>query len=113
MNLKTSRLTELTGMLHRQNETLGKARNEYLLMEAQRKHFESKLVMGFKASNSSMAEATAQAQGSTAWLTFHQSLARLEAVYEFQKLKFTIIEKEYQSCYLEMKLDQGLIQKEQ
>src|SRR4051812_494324 len=89
-----SPLHALTEALHRQNETLGKDRNAYLSLEAERKHFEANLIRSSVGMGTSHAQATTMAQSTGEWLEFHKKLARAEAVYEFQKLKFTIMEKE-------------------
>lgn len=96
--------------LNQQNEILGKARNEYLLFEAQRKHFEGVLVQG--STGKSMAEKTSYAQSSKEWEAFHSRLARLEAVYEFQKLKYEILDKVFQAEYLSLKLDSSTIKRQ-
>ena len=93
-----------------QNDTLGKARNDFLLKSAERKHFEATLIQ--KAPGSSQKERETNAQADPAWLTFAKELARLEAVYEFQRLKFGILEKHWHNAFLEAKIDQNLIKKQ-
>ncbi len=100
--MKTA-LDPFTEALNAQNEVLGRARNAYLTKEAERKHFEAVLVR--KAEGKSHAERTINAQATEAWLTFMKDLARLESVYEFQKLKYEILDKEWQAHYLTHKLD--------
>lgn len=104
-------LYHVISMLHKQNETLGKARDQYLAMEAERKHFESSLML--KGAGTSVAERKVMAEASDKWLEFHKALARLESVYKFQEFKMSILEKEYQAQYLALKLDNSLIKKEQ
>jgi hypothetical protein len=113
LNLKphaNNPLEDLLRTLHSQNETLGKARNEYLSLEASRKFEEAALIKA--AEGKSHSEKITNAQGTKAWLNFHKKLARAEAIYEFQRLKFSILEKEFQAVYLMHKLDSGLIKKE-
>lgn len=110
MKSHSSPLDELKSALETHNEVLGRARDKYLAKEAERKHFESKLVQG--ASGKSHAEKLINAQATTEWLEFHKSLARLESVFEFQKLKFSILEKEWQAQYLTTKIDSTLISKQ-
>lgn len=89
---------------------LGKARNAYLIKESERKHFEAMLIRD--AAGKSHAERVINAQAASEWVTFQRELARLEAVYEFQKLRFEILDKEWQSQYLTCKLDGAVIRKQ-
>lgn len=84
-----------------QNVVVGRARNAYLAKEAERKHFESTLIQA--AEGKSQAEKLMNAQAKPEWLVFAKTLARLESVYEFEKFKLTILDREYQSQYLELK----------
>lgn len=111
--MKTSHsnpLQDALERLERQNDVLGRARNEYLLQEASRKHYEATLVVS--APGKSMAEKSINAQATPEWLSFHNTLARLNAIFEFQRLKFDILCKEWQSNYLEMKSDGPAIKKQ-
>jgi hypothetical protein len=74
-------------------------------------HFEATLMMSVEGK--SQAEREMKAMASKEWLEFHKALARLEAIYEFQKLKFSVLEKEYFAQHQQLSLDQGLIKKEQ
>jgi hypothetical protein len=96
--------------LRAHNDTLGKARNAYLAKEAERKHFEATLIRA--AEGKSHAEKTVNAQATLEWVEFQVALARLEAVFEFQKLKYDVLDKEYQAAYLQLKLDGPLIRKQ-
>lgn len=87
--------------LGEQNVVTSKARNAYLAKEAERKTFESRLIQ--KAEGKSHAEKLMNAQANEEWLTFAKALARLESVYEFEKFKLNILDKEYQAQYLELK----------
>ncbi len=104
-------LKRIIEMLNKQNDILGKARFAYLDMEAERKHFEASLVSKFYEFGGSHASKTTNAQASPEWLAFHKKLARLEAEYEFQKLKFSILDKEYLAVHLTLKLDAQTIQR--
>ena len=103
-------LGAIIAALGAKNIHLGKARNEYLRLEAERKHFEATLIQA--SEGKSHAERTNYAQTAPGWLAFHQKLARAESEYEFHRLEFSILEKEYQAQYLQLKLDHGLIQKQ-
>jgi hypothetical protein len=96
--------------LERLNITLGKARNEFLLKEAERKHFESVLIKA--AEGKSHAEKVVNAQSTKEWLKFHKELARLKAVLEFRELEYDVLDKEYQAAYLQGKLDGKIISKQ-
>lgn len=111
MNFTANPLTPILSALEAQNHVLGKVRNDYLSKEAERRNYEARLVK--EAMGKSHAEKVMNAQSMDEWLGFHKSLARLEAIYEFQKLKFTVLEKEWQSQYLCLKLDAGLIRKQE
>lgn len=80
---------------------VGRARNSYLAKEAERKHFESTLIQA--AEGKSQAEKLMNAQAKPEWLVFAKTLARLESVFEFEKFKLSILDKEYMAQYLELK----------
>lgn len=103
-------LQERLFQLSEQNETLNKARGSYLLKEAERKHFEATLVKS--SAGKSHAEKVVAAQADTKWLQFHKELAILEGDYEFQKLKYEILDKAYLAEHLSLKLDVGEIKKQ-
>jgi hypothetical protein len=110
MNFPSNSLGPILTQLECHNEVLGKARAEYLALEAERKHHEAMLIQS--SPGKSHAEKVTNAQANPEWPEFQLRLARAEAVYEFQKLKFTIMEKEWQSEYLCMKLDGSVIKKQ-
>lgn len=102
-------LADIVDKLDAQNTVLGKARDAYLSKEAMRKHFEATLIKA--ADGKSHAERMVNAQADEQWLAFAKDLARLEAIFEFQKLKYEVLDKEYQALYLEHKLNAGVIRK--
>lgn len=110
MKFPSNPLEALTSQLNELNERLGKARNEYLSLEAIRDYKRAFIIKA--ASGKSNAEKTINAHATEEWLELHQKLARAKAVYEFQKLKFSVMEKEYMTQYLQFKLDGSLIKKE-
>jgi hypothetical protein len=99
--MKESPLAHLTKALSEQNVFVGKARHKYLSKEAERKTFEARLIQ--ESNGKSHAERLINAQATEYWLDFAKALARLEAVYEFEKFKLTILDREYQAQYLELK----------
>lgn len=103
-------LSDILGLLDKQKDVLSQARDKHLAKEAERKHFEAVLIK--TALGKSHAEKVINAQAEADWLTFHKELARLEAIFEFHKLKFEVLDKEFQARYLEAKLDQGMIKKQ-
>lgn len=103
-------LSEFTEALNKQNDILGKARNDYLIMEAERKNFEARLVRDSRGK--SHAERVIEAQATEKWLIFHKELARLEAILEFQKLKYQILDKEWLAQHLSLKLDASTIRRQ-
>lgn len=102
-------LERLIDLLNRQNATLGKVRSAYLRLEAARKHQEAQLIA--YAPGKSQAEKTMHAQTTSEWFIIQDEIAKAEALYEFQKLKFSILEKEWQGTYLECKINESVIKK--
>ena len=103
-------LADLIQALEAQNEVVGRARNDFLAKDDERKHFEATMIQS--ALGKSHAERTVNAQARPEWLTFHQALARAQAVYEFQKFKLEILDKEWLAQYLVLKSDGPLIKKQ-
>lgn len=110
MEFKSHPQSEVISHLNTLNDQLGAARNAFLLKDAEKDHFEATLII--EAVGKSNAERVIQAQARIEWLEFHKELARLEAAYEFLKLKFRVLEHEFQSQYLETKLNEELIKKQ-
>ncbi len=102
-------LRECLNRLEALNDTLGRSRFSYLTKEAERKHFEASLVRN--AAGKSHAEKLVSAQSSEQWLRFHKDLARLESVYEFQKFKMEILNKEYLAIYATYKVESDHLKK--
>lgn len=101
-------------MLQIQNDTLGRARYEYLSKEAERKHFEATLVMREAGiDKQSHALSLTKAQASLEWVNFQRELAKLQAVFEFQKLKYEILDKEFLAVYGTMKIEAQTISRSQ
>lgn len=109
MNFKSNPLSDLITALYGMNEILSKARHAFLEKEAEKKHFEALLTK--TAEGKSHAEKSMNAQAKESWAAFHKDLARLESIYEFQRLKFSVLEKEYQANYIQIKLDADLMKK--
>jgi hypothetical protein len=105
-----SRLEECLENLEAHNVILGRARDLYLAKEAERKHLEATLIKA--AAGKSHAERVINAQATDTWLKFHVELARLESVYEFQKLQHEILSKEWLSEYAERKASDDIIRKQ-
>lgn len=96
--------------LERQAIVLSRARHRFLIKEAERKHFEADLIS--KAEGRSHSERMINAQATEQWLKFHKDLARKEAIFEFQKLKYEILDKEWLAQYLALKSDESLIKRQ-
>lgn len=111
MNSKLDReLASRLNNLNAQNDALKAARLAYLLQEAERKHFEAMLIA--EAEGKSQTEKTTNAQAKQEWVQFHRDLARLENTYEFEKLRYDILDKAFQAAYLSLKLDAGEIKRQ-
>lgn len=108
---RTTALDDVRQMLEEQAIVLSRARDKYLAKEAERKHLEARLIQA--AAGKSHAERTINAQASEDWLKFHKELARLESVFEFQKLKYELLDKEWLAQYMTAKLDDGLVKRQQ
>lgn len=102
-------LADRLNNLSEQNERLKRARNSYLLKEASRKHFEATLIKG--AEGKSHSEKLVNAQATPEWLEFAAALAELEGVFEFEKLKYEILDKAFLSEYATFKLDDKTIKR--
>lgn len=103
-------LYSLTVALTKFNESLGKDRNVYLSLEAEKDYKRAMMIKA--APGKSNAEKVVNAHASEEWLEFHKKLGRAKAVYDFQKLKFSVMEKEWLAQHLEMKLEGSLMKKE-
>ena len=110
MTFNSNPLEPLLANLDKLNDSLGRKRAEYLALEAERKHKEALLIQ--EAPGKSHAEKVTNAQSNPEWPLFQLKLARAEAEYEFYRLKFSIMEKSWQSAYLILKLDGSLIRKQ-
>lgn len=99
-----------TEMLNAHAVVLSRARDAYLAKEAERKHFESKLVD--ESPGKSHAERVIKAQAREEWLAFHKKLNRLLSIWEFQKLKYEILDKEWLAQYLTLKSDDAQIKRQ-
>jgi preprotein translocase subunit Sec63 len=102
----SARLNNLTA----QNGKLRDARNAYLLKEAERKHFEARIVKN--SVGKSHAEKMINAQATVEWLNFQKELAVFEGAYEFEKLKYEILNMAWTSEYGTYKIEEGLIKKQ-
>lgn len=97
--------------LHGQANNVGRSRNDYLAKEAQRDHLKNTLIL--TAEGKSHAEKVTKALATKEWLDFNITVNKLQSIWEFQKLKFSVIEKEYFAQHQSLSLDAGLIRKEQ
>lgn len=104
------RLAERLSYLSQQNDILKKTREAFLLKEASRKHFEASLIKA--AEGKSHAEKTINAQATSDWKAFHMELAALETEFEFEKLKYDILDKAYLAEHLTFKLDAESIKRQ-
>lgn len=107
MTFRSNPLTPILEALEGQALRLSKARHAFLIQEAERKHFEASLVKG--ASGSSQAERITNAHAQAIYAEFHRALADLETRYNFELLKFSILEKDYFAQLAMLKLDHSQI----
>lgn len=111
MIFKPHALHHIIAALSAQNILLGKARNNFLSLKAEKDHFEATLIK--EAPGESNAEKTMLAKANESWMTFHKALNRFEAEYEFIKFQLKILEMEYFAQKQELDLNGSLIKKEQ
>ena len=90
---------------------LSKARHQYLVKEARRHHFESRLIQG--ATGKSVAEKTINARALAEWEAFQVELADIESRYQFELLKNELLNREYFAQLASLKIDAGLIGKQE
>lgn len=104
-----SKLEQITEALWKQNDIVGIARNSYLQKKAEKEHQESVWIS--EAQGDSQAAKAVNAKAKKEWLMFHKELARLEAIYEFQKFKLEILNKEWLAEYQSNKFDEEALKK--
>lgn len=63
------------------------------------------------ASGKSHAERLVSAQATESWKNQSLSIARLEAEYEFEKLKYQVMDKEFLAIHLSLKLNEQTIKR--
>lgn len=110
MIFKDHPLSHIISAINAKNTELGRARDSYLRVKAEKDHFEATFVKS--SPGDSNAEKVMNAKTREEWMLFHRKLGRLESEYEFYKLQFKVLEYEYQAQYLCLKLDENLIKKE-
>ncbi len=108
-SFRSNPLSQTIQDLHSQSVVLAKARHAFLLKDAEKSHWEARMVN--LAMGKSHAEKVNNAKAMPEWSGYHVELAKLESKFEFEKLKFSIMERDWQSQYLAMKLDETLIKK--
>lgn len=109
MKLRDRTLAQRLNELTTQNEKLHAARQAYLLKDAARKHFEARAIQS--APGKSHAERTVNAQATEDWRDYQMDVAQLEAAFEFEKLKYDILDKAWLAEYLGAKLDGDTIKR--
>jgi hypothetical protein len=104
-----NQLEEILSKLSEQNDLLKIVRSKYLAAEACRKHYEARMIA--IALGKSNAEKLVNAQATESWRKQAVAIASLESDFEFERLKFSILEREYQAVYFTLKLDSETIRK--
>jgi len=98
-----NQLEECVSRLDAQNDLLRIVRKKYLEAEACRKHYEARMIS--MAVGKSNAEKVINAQATESWRNQALMIASLESDFEFEKLKFSVLEKDFLAIHLSMKLD--------
>lgn len=101
--------SRLAAALGAQNIVVGKARNEFLAKKAEHKHLEAKWIDA--AEGKSIAERTNKVRASDEWFKLSSELARAEAVYEFERFKLDILDKEWLAAHDEQKAEREQIRR--
>jgi len=102
-------LREILEKIDAHIDVLSRARFNYLSKEAERKHFEARLIASAKGK--SHAERVVGAQASEEWRKFQVDLAKLESVYHFELLKHEVLDKEFLAQHLTLKIDNSTIKR--
>lgn len=103
-------LNDVIAMIQEQTESVGIARNSYLAKKAMKRNTEATLLKEAEGDSQKAKEMNAHAD--PAWLRYEQELNRLEAIYEFQRDKLEVLNKEYMAQYLELKDNSQAIRKQ-
>lgn len=107
--LMDQQLADCIRRLNLQNDLLGLVRAQYLEAESTRKHYEAKMISG--AEGKSHAERLVNAQASEEWRELSLSIAKFESELEFNKLKMSVLDKEYLALHLSLKIDSEVMRK--
>lgn len=97
-------------MIEKQTDTVGIARNAFLAKEAEFEAFEAAFqpLSIDEPENQRKRRAKATAE----WSDLRKELARAKSVYEFRKDELSVMNKEYQAQYLELKDHEGFLKKQ-
>lgn len=104
-------LSELIEELEARVECLNKARGLFLKHEAITERGEALLIS--QAQGSSNAEKVMNAKASNEWNQIQLDYRKAQWLYENEKSKFSVLEKKWQTAYLDAKLNERVIKKEQ
>jgi DNA-binding transcriptional regulator GbsR (MarR family) len=102
-------LEPIIQMIDEQTTAVGRARANFFAKKAMKRNLEARLVKGAQGSTAKEREMNAFA--TEEWLNFETELNRLEAIYDFQRDKLEVLNKEYQAQYLELKDNASVIRK--
>ncbi len=103
-------LEDLVNELEQACERLNKARGHFLKHEAIVERGEALLI--FLAQGTSNAEKVMKAKASEEWNKLQLDYRKAQWLYENEKTKFSVMEKRWQSLYLETKLNESVIKKQ-
>lgn len=111
MIFKQHPLSDVVGALNKMADRMEEVMRGHGRLEAEKKHFFATLVIKHSGPNTSHAQAVTRAEASKEWLEFSLQLEEAARKLRFHEMKNRVLEKEYQSQYITLKLDQGLIGK--
>lgn len=103
-------LETLIDALERKNETLSDCRDVFLANEALIESMEAILVS--QAEGTSEAVRVRNAKASKEWQEIQTRYQKAKGRYERERGRFSTLEKKWQSCYLESKINESVIKKE-
>lgn len=96
-------------MIEKQTETVGIARNCYEAKEAELEIFENTFPP-FRDDEPEN-QRKRRAKATPKWAVLRKELARAKSVYEFRKGELSVMNKEYQAQYLELKDHESFLKK--
>lgn len=110
MNLRNHPLRDLIDAITKQTELVGIARNAFLSLEAELEILENQLID--QVEGRTEAEKRRRAKATPEWAAARTAMSRAKSVYKFREDELSIMNKEYQAQYLELKDHENAIRRQ-